>query len=252
MPITTILFDMDSTLNSIDEMEFSRKYFKMLHERFFSEFDIQFFYDSLTEITKQVMTSNSPRELAVETFMKEMSKRYNKPAKKLYENFIEFYATDYNQLEEFVRPADGAQEAVQICFDKGYNVIIATTPVFTEDAIMKRLRWSGMGEFTFELVTHAENMHFSKPNEKYYREILKKIKKKKKPNECIMVGNEFWGDVYSPYQVGLATFYVPNRPENEDLFVSPELKRFSKIKPTYKGKLTDFTEIVKSGFPNLD
>jgi len=249
MTISTILFDLDSTLNSIDEIEFSHKYFKMLHERFFSEFEIQYFYDSLTNITKNVMLSRSPRELAVKTFMKEMSKCYKKSPKILYENFKDFYATDYNQLEEFVRPAEGAQEAVQTCFDKGYNVVVATTPVFTEDAIMKRLKWSGMGEFTFELVTHAENMHFSKPLEEYYTEILKKIKKK--PFDCIMVGNEFMGDVVSPARIGMKTFYVPIRPENEDLFISPELKRFSKINPTFRGKLSDFTEIVNNGFQKL-
>lgn len=250
MTITTVLFDMDSTLNSIDEIEFSQKYFKMLHERFFSEFELQYFYDSLTDITRNVQLSRSPRELAVKTFMKEMSKRYKKPQKKLYEDFKDFYATDYNQLEEFVRPAEGAQEAVQTCFDKGYNVVIATTPVFTEAAIMKRLTWSGMGEFTFKLVTHAENMHFSKPLEEYYTEILKKVKKK--PFECIMVGNEFMGDVVSPTRIGIKTFYVPIRPENDDLFISPELRRFSKIKPTYRGKLPDFTKLVKNDFQKLD
>ncbi|MCG3252630.1 MAG: HAD family hydrolase [Candidatus Heimdallarchaeota archaeon] len=250
MTITTVLFDMDSTLNSIDEIEFSQKYFKMLHERFFSEFELQFFYNSLTDITTKVMLSRSPRELAVKTFMKEMSKRYKKPQKKLYEDFKDFYATDYNQLKEFVRPAEGSQEAVQTCFDKGHTVVIATTPVFTEAAIMKRLMWSGMGEFTFKLVTHAENMHFSKPREEFYLEILKKIKKK--PGECIMVGNEFMGDVYSPTKIGMKTFYAPLRPDNEDLFISPELKRFSKIKPTYKGKLPDFTMIVKNDFQKLD
>jgi len=250
MSITTVLFDMDSTLNSIDEIEFSQKYFKMLHERFFSEFELLDFYDSLTEITKSVMFSRSPRELTVKTFMKEMSKEYKKPQKKLYEDFKDFYATDYNQLEEFVRPAEGAKEAVQTCFDKGYTVVVATTPVFTEDAIMKRLKWSGMEEFTFKLVTHAENMHFSKPREEYYQEIMKKIKKKS--SKCIMVGNDFVSDIVSPTNIGMKTFHVQLRPDNDDLFVSPELKRFSKYKSTFKGKLSDFTKIVKNGFQKLD
>jgi hypothetical protein len=70
---------------------------------------------------------------------------------------------------------------------------------------------------------------------------------RKKPNKCLMVGNEFTGDIVSPTRVGLKTFYVPVKPEN-DLFISPELKRFSKIKPTYTGTLFDFTEIVRNGF----
>jgi len=248
MPITTVLFDMDSTLNSIDVINFSHQYFKTLHERFFSELDINYFNESLNDITKFVMTRRTPKELTIKTFMKLMSKEYKKPAKKLYEDFKEFYATDYNQLKEFVKPAEGAYEAVKACFDKGYTVIIATTPVFTEDAIMRRLQWSGMGEFNFELVTHAENMHYSKPLEEYYYEILKKIKMKKKPHQCIMVGNEYVSDVFSPSRVGLKTFYTPQEPESEELFVSPELKRRLKVRPTYEGKLTDFTKLIENGF----
>lgn len=246
MTIKAVLFDMDSTLNSINEIAFSRKYFKMLHNRFFSDLAHQFFYESLTDITKNVMLSKSPRELAVKTFMSEMSKCFKKPANKIYDNFKEFYATDYNQLEEFVQPAESANEVVQLCFDKGYVVVIATTPIFTETAIRKRLKWSGFGAYDFRLVTHAENMHFSKPREEYYTEIMKKIRKN--PFECIMVGNEFMGDIVAPTKLSMNTFYCPQPSDNDELFVSPELKRFSKIKPSYRGTLRDFIELVKNDF----
>jgi len=246
MPITTVLFDMDSTLNSIDEIAFSRKYFKMLHDRHFKDLESQVFYETLTEITRYVMVSKLPKELTVKTFMREMSKAFKRPAKKLYENFTDFYNTEYSELEVFVKPANNSREAVKLCFDKGFDVVIATTPIFTEIAIIKRLYWSGVADFDFKLVTHAENMHFSKPREEYYLEILKKIKRK--PKECIMVGNEFMGDIVGPTQIGMPTFYCPHNTKYDDLFVSPELKRFSKIKPTYHGTLEDFISLVENDF----
>ncbi|NHJ85475.1 MAG: HAD family hydrolase [Asgard group archaeon] len=246
MTLKAVLFDMDSTLNTIDETTFSRQYFKLLHGRFFSHVDAQYFYESLTEITKNVMFSKTPHELTFKSFLKEMSKAYKLPRKKIFDNLIHFYTHDYDELANFIKPAKGAIEAVQTCFDLNLDVVIATTPIFPKVAIMKRLKWSGVGDYKYRLITHAENMHFSKPRDEYYLEILKKIKLK--PNDCLMVGNEFMGDVVGPSRIGMDTFYCPQETINDDLFYSPELKRFSKIKPTYTGSLFDLIDLVKNNF----
>jgi FMN phosphatase YigB (HAD superfamily) len=245
MSINTILFDLDSTLNTINEMEFSRKYFTLLHEYYFSEFEIQYFCDTLTDITRSIMLSKNTRELNAKKFMKEISKHFKRKTKKIFDDFKNYYANEYTQLEEFVKPAPHAHEIVELAFEKGYNVVIATTPIFLEHAINLRIYWSGIAEFDFKLITHAENMCSSKPREVYYTEILKKIKKK--PNECFMVGNEFLGDIVGPTKIGIRTFYCPQTTTN-DLFISPELKRFSKIKPTYQGTLEDLNELITNGF----
>ncbi|HUT81592.1 MAG TPA: HAD hydrolase-like protein [Candidatus Bathyarchaeia archaeon] len=246
MTITTVLFDMDSTLNEIDEIAFSRKYFKTLHDVYFNYLDAQFFYETLTEITRTVMLSKLPKELCIRTFMKEMSKYFKRTPKKLYETFKAFYSNEYNELESFIKPAKFSREAVKACFDNNMDVIVATTPIFTETAIIKRLYWSGVADFNFKLITHAENMHFSKPREEYYWEILKKIKRT--PVECIMVGNEFMGDIVGPSKIGISTFYCPHDVAVDDLFVSPELKRFSKYKPNFVGSLEDFIKLLENGF----
>jgi FMN phosphatase YigB (HAD superfamily) len=245
MAITTILFDMDSTLNTIDEIAFSQKYFQLLHENYFSEFDLLFFSESLTEITRNVMLSKSSKELTVNTFMKEMSKSFKKPAKNIYEKFKSYYANEYSSLKKYVKPAKDAKKSVKLCIEKGYTVVIATTPIFTEHAILQRLSWSGVAGFNYKLITHAENMHFSKPREEYYLEIQKKIKKKS--NECIMIGNEFLADIVAPTKLGMKTFYCTKNNKNDDYFFSPELKRFSKIKPTYTGTLKDFIQLINDG-----
>jgi FMN phosphatase YigB (HAD superfamily) len=182
--------------------------------------------------------------------MREIAKAFKRKRKKVIADFTEFYANDYNELERHVRPAKNAIETVELCFNKGYNIIVATTPIFTKTAIMKRLEWSGMGNFDFQLVTHAENMHFSKPRDEYYTEIMKKIKTR--PENSIMVGNEFLGDVVGPSRIGIYTFYCPVDAKNDTLFISPELEKFSKIKPTFIGELSDFIDLVNNDFQEID
>lgn len=245
MPITTILFDMDSTLNTIDEMAFSQKYFELLHMNYFQEFDLQYFSDTLTEITRNVMLSKNSKELTVNTFMKEMSRNFRKSPKKIYDKFKTYYANEYSKLQEYVKPAKFARKAVQLSIQKEYDVIIATTPIFTEHAIMQRLSWSGVADFNYQLITHAENMHSSKPREEYYLEIRKKIKRKSE--ECLMIGNEFLSDIVAPTKLGMKTFYCTINCD-DDYFISPELKRFSKIKPTYAGTLENYIQLITDGF----
>jgi FMN phosphatase YigB (HAD superfamily) len=192
------------------------------------------------------MYSKNSKELTVNTFMKKMAKSFKKPAKKIYEKFKSYYANEYSNLKKYVKPAKHAKKSVKLCIENDYTVIIATTPIFTEHAIMQRLAWSGVADFSYKLITHAENMHFSKPREEYYLEIQKKIKRKS--NECIMIGNEFLADIVAPTKLGMKTFYcAKNNNNNDDFFFSPELKRFSKIKPTYSGTLEDFIQLINDG-----
>ncbi len=245
MVITTLLFDMDSTLVDIDEIHFSKTYFKLLHECHFSDFDLGYFCDSLTEITRSVMLSKLPKEFTLDTFVREMSKKYKRKQKHLFKDLLHFYNNDYDTLNPYVRPMEGVKKMLEHCFNEGYVVVVATTPVFPEVAIRKRLKWGGLEDFDFKLVTHAGNMHFSKPREEYYQEVLEKIGGKL--NECIMVGNEYMSDIVAPTRMGMKTFYCPLPTVNDDLFVSPELKRFSKIRPTYRGTINDFAKLIADG-----
>lgn len=245
MPITALLFDMDSTLIDIDEMLFSKTYFKLLHDCYFSDFDLGYFCDSLTDITRTIMIGKTSKELAIETFVREMAKRYKREPNKLRDDLFNFYNNEYNKLNPFIRPMKGVKKMLKRAFNEGFDIVVATTPVFPEVAIRKRLKWGGLEKLNFNLVTHAENMHYSKPREEYYHEILKAIDKR--IDECIMVGNEFMGDIVGPTRMGMKTFYCPRPSANDDLFVSPELKRFSKIKPTYSGTINDFAKLMENG-----
>ncbi|HUU79152.1 MAG TPA: HAD family hydrolase [candidate division Zixibacteria bacterium] len=245
MTINTLLFDMDSTLISIDEQGFSKKYFHLLHKTHFYELDFMFFVDAMVDITRYVMTTKLPKELTVDTFVKEMSKHFEISPEEIKSNLLDFYHNEYSQLKSYIRPVRGVKKLIKNCFAKGYDVVVATTPIFPEVAIMKRLKWGGLHNFDYKLVTHAENMYYSKPQEEYYTEVLSKINKE--INECLMIGNEFMADIIGPTKLGMKTFYSPLPSINDELFVSPELKRFSKIRPSYQGTMSDLAKLIDNG-----
>ena len=246
MKITTLLFDMDSTIISIDEQGFSKRYFQLLHKTHFYDVDFMFFVDTMVDITRYVMTTKIPDKFTIDTFVTEMSSKFKREPEELKTNLLDFYNRQYNQLKSYIRPARGVKKLIKNSFEKGYDVVVATTPVFPEVAIRKRLKWGGVLNFDYKLITHAENMHYSKPHEEYYIEILEKIGKK--ANECIMIGNEFIGDILGPTKIGMKTFYCPLPSYNDELFVSPELKRFSKIKPTFQGQINEMAKLLDNGF----
>ncbi|MFW9921965.1 MAG: HAD family hydrolase [Candidatus Thorarchaeota archaeon] len=245
MVINALLFDMDSTIIQIEEYDFSKNYFQLLHNHYFPELDMRFFYQSMHEITKNVMINSFPKEFTMETFMREMSSKFNQTPEELYVKFMSFYNNEYDKLEKYISPMKGVKNLMNECIERGFEIIVATTPVFPEVAITKRLKWGGLGDFDFKLVTHAENMHFSKPRVEYYIEILSYIKKK--VTECMMIGNEFIGDIVGPTKLGMKTFYCPVPSINEEFYDSPEFKKYNKIKPNYTGSIADFTDLLNNG-----
>ena len=86
-----------------------------------------------------------------------------------------------------------AQRAIELALARGFEVVIATNPVFPQKAIFERLRWGGFANKKFNLITSYENMHFCKPKPQYYAEILSKLGRT--PAECWMIGNDVEEDL---------------------------------------------------------
>lgn len=237
---------MDSTLIDIDEDNFSREYFRLLNKLYFPEFSSKTFVTSLVEITRNVMLSEIPEELTINTFIREMSQSFNTSPENVYEKINSYYDNEYDQLEKYISVNNDAIKAIEAALAKDLQIVVATTPIFPEKAILKRLTWGKIDEYDFSYITHAENMHFSKPRKEYYTELLDILRIK--PRNCIMVGNEFVADIVAPTQLGMETFYCPRDDINDKPFTSAELNRFNKIQPTYHGTLANFAELLDNGF----
>ena len=87
----------------------------------------------------------------------------------------------------------------------GYRVVLATNPIFPAIATQSRIRWTGLEPEDFEFITTYENSSYSKPNPRYYEEVLEKIGCT--PAECLMVGNDVTEDGAAK-KLGIDVFFL--------------------------------------------
>ena len=136
-------------------------------------------------------------------------------------------------------PTDVVNQCVSILKDKGYQLVIATNPIFPEAATYERISWTGLNVEDFSLITTYENSCYAKPNLNYYKHILKTIDKD--PEDCLMVGNDVKEDMCAK-NIGMDVFLIEgNVIEDENTDIS-EIKR---------GNWNVFKEYV-SNLPSLN
>lgn len=145
--------------------------------------------------------------------------------------FDNFYKTKFSELRRYTRKKAEAYSIMDTIFEKGYDVVIATTPLLPLTAIQERLDWAGVGEFQYKLITTLENSRATKPNLIYYKQIVDYLGYM--ANECLMVGDEDKDMVAQ--KIGCPTFLVPS--SNTDL--RPEIPD-----PNYRGSLNDLINLL--------
>ncbi|MBQ2720385.1 MAG: HAD family hydrolase, partial [Clostridia bacterium] len=117
--------------------------------------------------------------------------------------------------------APNAKKIVDGLCERGFEVVLATNPIFPPVATLSRISWAGLSAESFSLITNYSNSSYCKPNPKYYREILSKIGKA--PEECLMVGNDVEEDMVAQslgMKVFLLTDCIINK-KDRDISVYP-------------------------------
>jgi FMN phosphatase YigB (HAD superfamily) len=115
-------------------------------------------------------------------------------------------------VKSIVESSDISTELVRDMIEKGFQVVLATNPLFPECAVETRLSWINLSISDFSHVTHYGNSSFCKPNIGYYEQILKTIKRE--PHECLMVGNNPSEDMIA-CSLGIEGFLVSGYVEGE-------------------------------------
>ncbi len=122
--------------------------------------------------------------------------------------FERFYAEGFPLLRRFTHRIPAARSFVEFAFRRQWQVVVATNPVFPMTAVLQRLEWAGVPvtEFAYALVTAYEDMHATKAHPAYYREILSRLDRK--PEECLMVGDDWQRDMIPAAGVGIPVFWI--------------------------------------------
>lgn len=228
-----VLFDLDGTLLPIDMDVFMKEYFRTVSAKFIHLISPETLVNAILSGIKAMVEDSDPEKTNKEVFWSCFLSHIGLPYEIVAPVFEEFYAKDFANLKSCSSANPYARPLLNLLFENGCQVVIATNPIFPESAIVERLRWTCIDGLPYSLVTTYENMHFCKPKFKYYEEIIRYLGVD--PGECLMVGNDVREDLVAR-KLGIKTFLV------EDwLLNSNELP----IETDYRGSFQDLVSFLR-------
>ena len=226
----TLLLDLDDTLLDNDINVFLPGYLKALAAHLNGRVPAEKMVPQLLASTARMVANADPSRTLEEVFDADFYPKLGLTKADLADTLIDFYERIFPTLAYLTRPRPQAVALVEGAFQRGWEVIVATNPLFPRRAIEHRLEWAGLpvSRYPFSLVTSYEHMHFAKPSAAYYAEVLAQVGW---PNRCVaMVGNSLEDDLLPAGRLGIPGFWLTAEPDPLPEDVVP-LSR--------KGQLTD-------------
>lgn len=203
--IKCLLFDLDGTLIELEMALFLPRYFQALGNHLSGLLEPVVLIPAILKST-EVMINNLDSSLTnKEVFEQDFFGRTGLEPSIVFPLFDSFYEEVFPQLAGTEVQNQSAQKAVEIALKNGFEIVLATNPVFPRKAIEERLKWGSFGQKEFTLITSYENMHFCKPQQQYYKEILTMLGRT--GAECWMIGNDVGEDLVAG-EIGINTFLV--------------------------------------------
>jgi len=228
--IKAILFDLDGTLIDVDLKEFIPTYMKLLSNKVKHIIRPSKFISLLMKASNQIDLNNG--KMTNEQVFEEIFFPLNGYTRDEVNPFFDdFYKNDFIKLKVHTEIKPEARSVVSKAFEKGYDVVIATTPIIPLTAIQQRLEWANVGDFDYKLITSIENMRANKPHRFYYQQIFDFLNLP--PEACLMVGDEE-KDMKASI-LGCKTYLVPS--------INTNLNANSS-QPTYQGSLIDLLKYL--------
>lgn len=203
--ITSVLFDLDGTLLPMKLEDFTNTYFGLLAKKAAPYgYDAEALTAAVWKGTK-AMVKNDGSMKNCDRFWETFSGLLGKEILDLRPVFDKFYANEFHGARAATWENPLAKKAVGGLKARGYDVILATNPLFPAVAVETRLSWLGLLPGDFMEITSYEKYSYCKPNPAYFREILEKTGKR--PEECLMVGNDTSEDL-AALDAGLEVYLV--------------------------------------------
>lgn len=209
--LDTILFDLDGTLLPMNQDDFVKSYVKALCRRYMP---CGYEQDAIVKALwagTAAMVKNDGTCTNKDRFWQCFTELLGN-TDPIRDTILSFYTEEFDAVKEITAPSPLARQIVDALHGKGYNLVLATNPLFPAVGVRTRLSWIGLTPEDFSLVTTYDNSTFCKPFSGYYQEILKKIEKT--PDQCRMVGNNPLDDM-SAAKLGLDVYLVTDYLENE-------------------------------------
>ena len=206
MSVTAILFDLDGTLLPMDQETFISAYFGLLARKIAPlGYEPRKLLSVIWEGTK-AMIQNGGECTNEEAFWNHFIGVYGSGALEHKPGFDEFYRVEFQQVQASCGFEPEAARLIAGLKERGYRLVLATNPLFPQEATFSRIRWAGLQPEDFEFYTTFEDIGYCKPNPDYYREVLRRGGLD--AADCLMVGNDVAEDMMAGAKVGLRGFLL--------------------------------------------
>lgn len=213
--ISTLLFDLDNTLLGNDMETFLPPYLQKLGAHLADKIPPDQMIPELLNGTRKMMENLDPTVTLEQVFAQYFYPALGIAEETLKPQIDDFYDTVFPSLKANSTRYPESERLMKTLFDAGYEIVIATSPLFPRTAILQRLDWAGVpaAHFNYILITSYEHFHFSKPHLEYYAEILGRLGKP--PHEAVMVGNDLENDLAPAKALGMAVYHVHPASQHE-------------------------------------
>ena len=211
--MTTVMFDLDGTLLPFNQNDFVKLYFGGLCKKL-----APYGYDPDSVVKyvwkgTEAMVRNDGSRVNSEAFWELFRAAFpGKPDARQFCN--EFYTNEFDAVKACMKRTPNHKPMIDKLKSAGFEVVLATNPLFPECAVETRLKWVGLSEEDFSYITHYDNSTYCKPNPKYFTELLEKLGRQ--TSECVMIGNSVPEDILSAKSLGIESFLVTEFMENPD------------------------------------
>ena len=207
---TTLLLDLDGTLLDVEMRSFLEAFFPLAAARFGTHGEVRRIAQAMMAAAQAMMAARDGARTVDLVFLETFAPAVGRTPAEVRTTFAAFYREEFERMHRLVRPLPGARDFVVEALGLGCELVLATNPVFFLDPIRARLRWAGLADVPFALVTGAELMSWTKPHTGYYRQILAMTGRS--AEQCLMVGDDPRMDMAAK-EAGIAT-WLAERPDD--------------------------------------
>lgn len=201
--IKTVLFDLDGTLLPMDRDAFEKAYVSSFARFSAPYIDPKQLVHALMSSTDDMINNTQKSQVNEVRFYESFAKHMDQVTfDTLLEKMDDYYSVDFDVVQSVTSSSQAMIDSVAYLKEKGFNVILATNPLFPRIATDKRILWAGFRPEDFTDVTRFEENHFCKPNLEYYQEVLDD--NGLLAHECLMVGNDVQEDLIAQ-KLGMKT-----------------------------------------------
>lgn len=204
----TLLLDLDDTLLDSNIEALIPVYFQKLAAFLSDQVPADQFIPALARGTQVMYASTRSDQTLEQVFSANFYPALGLPQADLAARIDQFYDEIFPTLQPLTKPRPAAVALVEWAFAQGWQVAVATDPLFPRKAILHRLRWAGLPpeKYPFTLISDFQTFHFAKVSVAYFPEFLGHLGWTDGP--LLMVGDSLERDIYPAREAGLPAFWL--------------------------------------------